>query len=44
MAVILKITIRNAEKGIIDNALKLVEEIKTSHPNLLQQIEVAIEC
>lgn len=44
MNVLLKITIRDAEKVRINNALKLIEEIKASHPNLLQQVEVAIEC
>lgn len=44
MDVLLKITIRNVERGNINNALQLVEDIKTSHPNLFQQIEVAIEC
>lgn len=44
MNVILKIEIRNATKDNINNVLNLAEEIKAGHPNLLQQIEVAIEC
>lgn len=41
---ILKITIRNMERAYIDSALKLVEEVKGSHPDLFQQVEVVFEC
>lgn len=44
MDVFLKITVRNTERANINNVLQLVEEIKTNHPNLLQQIEVVMEC
>lgn len=44
MDVILKIAVRNTEQRYIDSALRLVEEIKANHPDLFQQVEVALEC
>jgi len=40
---VLKIVVRNAERRYIDSTLRLVEEIKGNHPDLFQQVEVAIE-
>ncbi len=44
MEAVLKIVVRNAEQRYIDSVLRLVEEIKGNHPDLFQQVEVAIEC